>query len=493
MEKGLGRFQNPAFVACLVSAVAAVIVTLPSVTNGFVYDDVWIVQRNEVVHDHHLKELLQSTYWPENRGGAMWRPAALVGFGLQWALGGGGATIFHVVNIGLYSLVTGLVALLGVRLFSPTVGLVGGLLFAVHPVHVEVTANIVGQAELIAAAGYLAAMLAMWQRGIRDATGPRAAWLGAAVLGFAIGLGGKEHGLTFPGAVLILWWLVARRRGLRFNETVRREWVSLVPLVLVALAYLVLRAQVVGGATSAGGIATGLSPSSILERAIVMLPVSMEWLRLLFFPVHLSADYSPLKLVPQATFGFDHAMALAHERGLHMMGSYHELLVRGVASYSLEMFSAAPDLDALYVPIGLGSGVCAAIAARDALNLKTGIVGVVSEKAAAYALSFEAKRPVSTDSADTFADGVAVRVPDPDALEVILAGVERVVTVSDQEILAAMGHYFDDTHNIAEGAGAAPLAALLKEREAMRGKKIGLVLSGGNLDRDLYMRALGKV
>ena len=188
----------------------------------------------------------------------------------------------------------------------------------------------------------------------------------------------------------------------------------------------------------------------------------------------------------------DHAMALAHERGLHMMGSYHELLVRGVASYSLEMFSAAPDLDALYVPIGLGSGVCAAIAARDALNLKTRIVGVVSEKAAAYALSFEAKRPVSTDSADTFADGVAVRVPDPDALEVILAGVERVVTVSDQEILAAMGHYFDDTHNIAEGAGAAPLAALLKEREAMAGKSVGLVLSGGNLDRDLYIRALGK-
>ncbi|MCH7555611.1 MAG: threonine dehydratase [Proteobacteria bacterium] len=188
----------------------------------------------------------------------------------------------------------------------------------------------------------------------------------------------------------------------------------------------------------------------------------------------------------------DHAVALAGERGLHMMGSYDDLLVRGVASYSLELLAAAPDLDALYVPIGLGSGICGAIAARDALNLKTSIVGVVSDKAAAYALSFEARKPVSTDSADTFADGMAVRVPNPDALDVILAGVERVVTVSDEEILAAMGHYFDDTHNIAEGAGAAPLAALLKEREAMAGKSVGLILSGGNLDRDLYMRALAQ-
>ena len=188
----------------------------------------------------------------------------------------------------------------------------------------------------------------------------------------------------------------------------------------------------------------------------------------------------------------DHAMVLADERGLHMMGSYHELLVRGVASYSLELLSAAPDLDALYVPIGLGSGICGAIAARHALNLKTSIVGVVSDKAPAYALSFEARKPVSTDSADTFADGMAVRVPNPEALDVILAGVERVVTVSDHEILAAMGHYFDDTHNIAEGAGAAPLAALLQERQAMAGGSVGLILSGGNLDRDLYMRALGQ-
>ena len=117
---------------------------------------------------------------------------------------------------------------------------------------------------------------------------------------------------------------------------------------------------------------------------------------------------------------------------------------------------------------------------------------MVSENAAAYALSFEAQKPVSTNSADTFADGVAVRVPNPDALDVILKGVERVVAVSDHEILAAMGHYFDDTHNIAEGAGAAPLAACLKERDAVAGKSVGLVLTGGNLDREWYMKALAK-
>ena len=188
----------------------------------------------------------------------------------------------------------------------------------------------------------------------------------------------------------------------------------------------------------------------------------------------------------------DHAVALADQRGLHMMGSYGDLLVRGVASYSLELLAAAPDLDALYVPIGLGSGVCGAIAARDALYRKTSIVGVVSENAAAYALSFEAQKPVSTNSADTFADGMAVRVPNPDALDVILAGVERIVTVSDAQILAAMGDYFDDTHNIAEGAAAAPLAALLIDRDAMADKSVGLILSGGNLDRDLYMRALAQ-
>ena len=191
----------------------------------------------------------------------------------------------------------------------------------------------------------------------------------------------------------------------------------------------------------------------------------------------------------QAAYEF--AAELAGERGLEMLRSFHPLLVRGVASYSLELLRAVPDLDTLYVPIGLGSGISGAIAARDALGRKTKLVGVVAEKAATYALSFAARRPVPTETSDTLADGMAVRVPDEGALEVILKGVERIAVVSDDDILAAMRHYFSDTHNVAEGAGAAPLAALLNERDKMGGKKVGLVLSGGNLDRALYIRALG--
>jgi threonine dehydratase len=189
---------------------------------------------------------------------------------------------------------------------------------------------------------------------------------------------------------------------------------------------------------------------------------------------------------------YEYAMALAEERRLHPLRSFHPWLVRGVASYGLEFLGAAPDLDTVYVPIGLGSGICATIAARDALGRKTKIVGVAAENAAAYALSFERGTPVSTNAADTIADGMACRVPVPEALDAILRGAERIVTVSEGEIKAAMRAYFTDTHNLAEGAGAAPLAALLKEREAMAGKRVGLVLSGGNVDGPLYAAVLSE-
>jgi threonine dehydratase len=186
----------------------------------------------------------------------------------------------------------------------------------------------------------------------------------------------------------------------------------------------------------------------------------------------------------------EYAQDLAAERGLHMFPSLHEHLVRGVGTYAWELFSAVPDLDTVYVPIGMGSGICGVIGARDALGLATKVVGVVAENAPAYALSFERRESVSTNTADTMADGVACRVPAMDALEVIWAGADRVVRVSDAQIKAAMRHYFTDTHNVAEGAGAAPLAALLKERETMAGKRVGLILSGGNIDRAVYQSIL---
>ncbi|MBB4285625.1 threonine dehydratase [Roseospira goensis] len=190
----------------------------------------------------------------------------------------------------------------------------------------------------------------------------------------------------------------------------------------------------------------------------------------------------------------EHARARAAEQGLHPVPSFHPWLVAGVGTYGLELFTAAPDLDAVFVPIGMGSGICGLISARNALGLSTRIYGVVSETVDAYRRSFLAGTPVSCDSADTIADGIAVRVPHPDALEAILGGAEDVLTVTDDEIRAAMGLYFTATHNVAEGAGAAPLAALRRYRDALglAGKRVGLILSGGNADRALFADVLSR-
>jgi threonine dehydratase len=188
----------------------------------------------------------------------------------------------------------------------------------------------------------------------------------------------------------------------------------------------------------------------------------------------------------------EHAVALAESRRLHFVPSFHEALVRGVASYSLELFRAVPDLHTLYVPIGLGSGVCGAIAVRDALNAKTEIVGVVAEAAPAYALSFAARRPVSAPVGNTIADGVACRTPNAEALEIILRGVARVVAVSEAEIRQAMCHLFTDAHQVAEGAGAAALAAATKERSRLQGRRVAVVQTGGNIDPAVFASVLAE-
>ena len=165
-----------------------------------------------------------------------------------------------------------------------------------------------------------------------------------------------------------------------------------------------------------------------------------------------------------------------------MIASFHPELVLGVATYANEFFHAAGELDAVYVPIGLGSGICGVIGVRDLLGFKTKVIGVVAEKAPAYAHSFAQGKPVATNSSATFADGMAVRDPHPDAVTLINRGAERIVQVSEDEIAEAVRLYYRTTHNLAEGAGAAPLAALLKERQTVAGKRVGLILSGGNID-----------
>lgn len=186
----------------------------------------------------------------------------------------------------------------------------------------------------------------------------------------------------------------------------------------------------------------------------------------------------------------EYATALAERDGLHLIPSFHPWLVAGVASYSLELLRALPGLDVCYVPVGMGSGICGMIAARDALGLKTRIVGVVSSHAPAYALSFAAGEPVFHATSTQLADGMACTTPEPNAVAMIRAGADHFVQVSDAEIGAAMRLLFTATHNVAEGAGAAALAAALQEREALRRLKVGLVLSGGNVDREVYAREL---
>ncbi|MEL6566469.1 MAG: threonine dehydratase [Pseudomonadota bacterium] len=176
------------------------------------------------------------------------------------------------------------------------------------------------------------------------------------------------------------------------------------------------------------------------------------------------------------------AYRVAEEQGLFIVPPFHRELVRGVATYAYELFTAQPDLDTVYVPIGCGSGICGTILARDALGLSTRVVGVVSDRAQTAKLSVEAGRLVETNSAATFADGMAVRMPVQEAYDIYAKGAERIIAVSDDEVAQAIRLYFTATHNVAEGAGAAPLAGLMHEREAMRGKRVGVILCGGNID-----------
>ncbi len=184
-----------------------------------------------------------------------------------------------------------------------------------------------------------------------------------------------------------------------------------------------------------------------------------------------------------------HAHQVARERGLAFVGPFERPLVAGVATYALELFRAVAGLDRVYVPIGCGSGICGLIGVRDALGLSTAIVGVVSTGANAYAQSFRARSPIETPSAVTMADGMAVRVPVPAALEILWHGAEDVIEVDDAAIGEAMRALFDDAHQVAEGAGAAPLAALLAD-PARAGRRCAVVLSGGNVDRDVYRDVL---
>ncbi|HEY1160956.1 MAG TPA: threonine dehydratase [Terracidiphilus sp.] len=184
------------------------------------------------------------------------------------------------------------------------------------------------------------------------------------------------------------------------------------------------------------------------------------------------------------------ARSLAQDLGFAMVDSFHERLVMGTATYALELFEAAPPLDTVYVPIGLGSSICGVSAVRNALELKTEIVGVVAAESPSYALSFKQRQIVEAPSRTAIADGLACRTPNAQAMEIIWQNVARIVEVTDAEIAHAMRALYEDTHNVAEGAGAAGLAGALKEKQLHSGKRIGIVLTGGNVDRETYRDVL---
>jgi len=184
------------------------------------------------------------------------------------------------------------------------------------------------------------------------------------------------------------------------------------------------------------------------------------------------------------------AMEMAAGQGLHMVPPYHYHIVRGIATYWLELFSAVNDIDVAYVPIGMGSGSCSAIAVRNGLGLKTKIVGVVSAHAPAYADSFEQGKVLEAPATTKIADGMACRKPDEEALAILIDHLHHMVRVTDDEVEQSMRHMFTDTHNVVEGAGAAALAAALKEKDQLTGKRVALVATGANVERDLFARIL---
>lgn len=184
------------------------------------------------------------------------------------------------------------------------------------------------------------------------------------------------------------------------------------------------------------------------------------------------------------------AIRVSETEGLFVVPPFHPELLRGVSTYGYELLTAHPDLDTIYVAIGCGSGICGTITARNALGLDTKIVGVVSQNAQTAKLSVEAGRMVETNSATTFADGMAVRVPVQSAYDIYATGADRIITVSDDEVAEAIRTYFTSIHNLAEGAGAAPLAGLMQERDHMQGKKVGVILGGGNIDTAWFAKVL---
>lgn len=280
--------------AALLAGLLAAAVAAPSIGNGFVADDRWIIaERPLLQHPPSLTAVLEEPYWPVGFGGALWRPFVLASYALDYHLGGS-PHWFHFVNMLWAGLAAGLLTLLACRLADPITGLVAGLLFAVHPVHVEAVANVVGRGELMAASGYAAALLCALH------VERRPVYVVGVALGAAFAIGSKELAATLPAAVILIYV----GRGAAVRAALRPAAAALLPI----LGYYVIHEWVGAGILSAGGTASGLERLNIAQRTWAMLPLSLEWWRLLLFPAHLSADYSPGDLVVSTDLTVRHVL-----------------------------------------------------------------------------------------------------------------------------------------------------------------------------------------
>ncbi len=303
--------------AALVAGVVATIVAAPSIRNEFVADDQWVVANRQVLeHPSSLAAVLKEPYWPASFGGVMWRPVVITSWALDYRMSSS-PHWFHAVNILWAAIATALFALVACELAGPAVGLIVGVLFAVHPVHVEAVANVVGRAELMAAAGYAAALVCA----IR--AGKRRVYLIGVVLGAALAIGSKEIAVTLPAAVLLVY--LAKRSPLR------AAWRPVVAATVPILVYFIVHRFVGIRTFYGGGLAVGLEHLNILQRTWAMVPLSLQWWRLFLFPAHLSADYSPGELTVSTGLTVWHMVGLLFWIGLGTLAWKTRRTVPGIA------------------------------------------------------------------------------------------------------------------------------------------------------------------
>jgi len=288
--------------AALAAGLVAALVAAPSVRNGFVQDDHWVVEQRPLLrHPGSLAAVLTEPYWPRGFGGVLWRPAVLASYALDFRISAN-PHWFHAVNVLWAAAAAAALALLATLIAGPTVGLVTGLLFAVHPVHVEATASVVGRAELVAAVGYAVALISA----LRSEQRPD--WLLGVALGAALAIGAKEHAATLPAAVLLVF-LARDLERTGWRRTLAAAAPAAACATVIVMLYFVARRAVAGGAFTPGGLAPGLRGLDLVDRAWAMLAISLEWWRLLLFPVRLSADYNPAQLSVTTALTARHGLA----------------------------------------------------------------------------------------------------------------------------------------------------------------------------------------